>query len=532
MKNKFLLSTIAVFTVLTSLSAQPHVISNEKCTSEISFTSNISIEDSKIVNAPPKSDEAIYPTKYLIEHFTASTCPPCQPMNYWMNPMYREKHAAGKLIYIKYPMNWPGAGDPYYVAADGNPRRIFYNVTGVPSVYGNGGALSTAGFQYWHEVVENWGARIDAFEGTLSAYDIQLEYANIPNDGSKIINISYTIIPNTTAQVTIQTVVFQDRTTGNIGTNGETEFFHTVMKMFPNGNGNVQSFVKGVPFTVTYQHDMNTTFMENISNLKLVVFLQNQSTRAILGAAERTISNRPFVVAPEITFEHESDSALVSITSSIDGGVIYYSLDGTTPTTGSSAYTEPFWVYKNTTVRAMVVDGEWTSMPTTTNVTFTVATPQITFVEIENGKEVSITCATAGATIYYTTNGQAPTITDATIYTEPFTIDITTRIRAVAVKEGWTNSPGADVNVPVTTSNRDMISGSSLKIYPNPADEYVNIEYPGIAKLSLFSANGVLVYEGTMNGHTRLSLADYPSGTYVLRVVSDEGSVTERIIKR
>ena len=53
--------------------------------------------------------------------------------------------------------------------------------------------------------------------------------------------------------------------------------------------------------------------------------------------------------------------------------------------------------------------------------------------------EVTITCATEGATIYYTTNGDDPT-TSSTLYSAPFTINATTTVKAIAVKNGQTSN--------------------------------------------------------------------------------------------
>lgn len=60
----------------------------------------------------------------------------------------------------------------------------------------------------------------------------------------------------------------------------------------------------------------------------------------------------------------------------------------------------------------------------------TVANPVIS---ITDGN-VTITCATAGATIYYTTDGNAPT-TSSTAYTEAFTVEDGVTVKAVAVKD-------------------------------------------------------------------------------------------------
>ncbi len=53
---------------------------------------------------------------------------------------------------------------------------------------------------------------------------------------------------------------------------------------------------------------------------------------------------------------------------------------------------------------------------------------------------VTITTATAGATIRYTTDGSAPSETSGTIYTTPLTIDATTTVNAIAYLDGISDS--------------------------------------------------------------------------------------------
>jgi hypothetical protein len=50
-----------------------------------------------------------------------------------------------------------------------------------------------------------------------------------------------------------------------------------------------------------------------------------------------------------------------------------------------------------------------------------------------------LTCATAGATIYYTTNGLTPTDADND-YTTALSIEESTMLKAIAVKAGMSNS--------------------------------------------------------------------------------------------
>ena len=56
-----------------------------------------------------------------------------------------------------------------------------------------------------------------------------------------------------------------------------------------------------------------------------------------------------------------------------------------------------------------------------------------------SSQKVTISCATAGAKIYYTTDGTEPT-TASTLYNGAFTITTTTTIKAIAIKDGMTDS--------------------------------------------------------------------------------------------
>lgn len=123
-------------------------------------------------------------------------------------------------------------------------------------------------------------------------------------------------------------------------------------------------------------------------------------------------STGPTVAAPVITPEtgtYETRPQTVSITCSTAGATIYYTTDGTTPTTSSAVYTAPFDVRKNTTVMAiavMTVDGSTVvsrvaSSVITMKVNAPVFTPA-TGVSFSETYNVSIS-ADDGLTIYYIT---------------------------------------------------------------------------------------------------------------------------------
>jgi hypothetical protein len=68
-----------------------------------------------------------------------------------------------------------------------------------------------------------------------------------------------------------------------------------------------------------------------------------------------------------------------------------------------------------------------------------------------SNKSITLSSATSGATIYYTTNDSTPTIS-STLYSEPITISSNTTLKAIAMKDGMENSD-VMTEVYTTTTN-------------------------------------------------------------------------------
>ncbi len=81
------------------------------------------------------------------------------------------------------------------------------------------------------------------------------------------------------------------------------------------------------------------------------------------------------------------------------------------------------------------------------------------------------------------------------------------------------------------TTNTDEPSLPSYKIYPNPADEFVNLEKYnyGNSSYELYNIQGQLVKQGEFSSvQTKVNTADLPAGSYIVKILSNNGQVASR----
>ncbi|MDR3662465.1 MAG: chitobiase/beta-hexosaminidase C-terminal domain-containing protein, partial [Mycobacterium sp.] len=135
----------------------------------------------------------------------------------------------------------------------------------------------------------------------------------------------------------------------------------------------------------------------------------------------------------------------VAISDATSGTAIYYTTDGTTPTTSSAVYSTPVTVSATETLNAIAVETGYANSSVATS-TYTISAgtlPAPTFSPAggtyTSVQTVAISDATSSATIYYTTNGTTPT-TSSAVYSGAITVSATETLEAIAVETGYANS--------------------------------------------------------------------------------------------
>jgi len=227
-------------------------------------------------------------------------------------------------------------------------------------------------------------------------------------------------------------------------------------------------------------------------------------TNSAVGSAKYTIETPAatpvFSPAPGTYAAKQS----VTITDATSGAIIYYTTNGSTPTTSSTKYTGAISVAATETLEAIAVATGYTNSAVG-SAKYTIVSPAATPVfSVPSGsysaaQSVQISDPTPGATIYYTTNGAAPTPASA-VYKSAVSVSATEYLQAIAVADGYTNSPiatalysiGADVTATPVLSPPPGAYGKSQTVTITDATPGAVITY----SVGIGSAVNTYTYTG------------------------------------
>jgi len=214
--------------------------------------------------------------KLLHEAFNSPTCGGCAGGNQKLQSILNANQ--GKWTRIGYQMHWPSPGDPYFIPAC-EVRGKYYDYYYIPVLMLNGGWNNHP--SYYDQAVFNSYYNVPAFWEIIATHELT---------GKDIqIKIDITAFKDFPAGLKLHIAVVENTTIGNVGNNGETEFYHVLMKMIPDTNGtDLDEFIADKSLTYYQTASLEDTYIEDYSDLSVVVFIQDDTSQYVHQSAWST----------------------------------------------------------------------------------------------------------------------------------------------------------------------------------------------------------------------------------------------------
>jgi chitobiase/beta-hexosaminidase-like protein len=258
-----------------------------------------------------------------------------------------------------------------------------------------------------------------------------------------------------------------------------------------------------------------------------------QAIAVVAGGPSSAVASATYSITPASTPTFSTGTGTyhtpptVTISESTSGTKIYYTTDGSTPTTSSTVYTGPMTITTTTTLQAIALDAGGPSSAVA-SATFTIAPPTTPSFSTGTGTyhappTVTISEATSGTKIYYTTDGSTPT-TSSTVYTGPMTMGTTTTLQAIALVAGGPTSAVASATytiVPASVPVLSLASGTYEKSVnvvitdgtPGATIHYTTNGVTPTASSPVYSGSLTFINTSTFSRNTTLqAIAIFPGG--------------------
>ncbi len=280
---------------------------------------------------------AVAQNKHIIvlEQFTGETCPPCAPANERLDALIpRGSDNANKIIILRHQTaipSTPPAGALYHdTRTDVSTRMTYYAINSAPSALLNGQSKDHPTNLVTQQKIDE----LYAIEDAPFTININSDYTT--NDDSILTTlyiradaaVSLTGDLKLIVDLVENEIIFDKQT----GTNGEKEF-RGVLRQFltgPNGSVLPKVWAMGDDTTIVLKSKI-PSFIYNKEDLSMVVFVQDNSNKAILQAnIDRNIAPALFAkitalsginsseilctnkATPQITLRNDGRSAITS----------------------------------------------------------------------------------------------------------------------------------------------------------------------------------------------------------------------------
>ncbi len=156
---------------------------------------------------------------------------------------------------------------------------------------------------------------------------------------------------------------------------------------------------------------------------------------------------------------------------------------------------------------------------------------------VEKGTEITLSCSTPNAVIYYTLDGSCPCDNSALIYDgTPIVINETTTLKIMAVAPDMYESEIVEYIyiVDKETAIDEISIDDDVKIYPLPIKDKLNISTKGkiISSIQIINLNGAIMRNYNVSAErVSLDVRDLSTGTYIINIVAGNNVYSKKVIK-
>ena len=266
--------------------------------------------------------------KVLHEVFTSTTSPDCKYGNELLKTFFDA--TVGRWTCLKYQMNSPGSGDPYYTAECG--IRAYYYDTATPSrLIVDGNYYNDLPFYYSANTLVNKSNQPSfiKMESEFIQIPVKLFKAKINITPYKTYTGNYKIFVAIAEKVTNSNYVHESG-----GGNGERDCYYVFKKFMTDMNGNAINLTKDQTVNVDLMYEFKGEYrrpfnanspinhdiehsVEDFNDLMLVYWIQDYDTKEVLQSGK--VDNSTLSITA-----YETDDNNVKVFPPSDGILILY----------------------------------------------------------------------------------------------------------------------------------------------------------------------------------------------------------------
>lgn len=268
--------------------------------------------------------------KVLFEQFTSNTCVPCassdpQIMSFLDNNDVNTEN--GKMVALKYHMNFPNPGTDQAYTAESGARFNYYGATGVPHA-SLGNVYSGHPLNLTQTIVDDEYNRPAVFDIDLWGICEDTNQVEFEIDLKSYVNFNE-------SGVRLHAIIMEREITDEqfdpSPTTTQKLFKFVMRKMLPNSSGTlVQPMTEDEIRNFSFNYKLNNSITNDPHNLALIVFVQNASTKEVYQAEHIDIKSylntnnlsldnslslfpNPANTSTTLVFEANADNAHVEI---------------------------------------------------------------------------------------------------------------------------------------------------------------------------------------------------------------------------